>query len=230
MTNSENYNELKNLALGEGMALFGVADISSARGGFLIPEAIRNQFACAISLGFGLSRPIVETVEGMPNLHYYFHYQRANILLDQTALKVASLIQKKGYNAFPIPASQIVDWKLQLGSVSHREIARLAGHGWYGKNNLLVNGTYGSGVRYVTALTDMPLDTDKPLEGSCGACALCIDACPAKAIREDGFDRDACHAKLKEFSKIQGIGQMICGVCIKACPSKGNFESQKNRQ
>lgn len=222
----ENYNELKNLALGEGMALFGVADISGARDGFLIPEAIRNKFGSAISLGFGLSRTIVETVEGMPNLHYYFHYQRANILLDQTALKLASAIEIKGYNAFPIPASQIVDWKLQLGSVSHRDIARLAGHGWYGKSNLLINSSLGSGVRYVTVLTDMPLDMDKPSEGKCGACALCIDACPAKAIREDGFDRDACHVKLKEFSKIQGIGQMICGVCIKACQKRIRQDKQ----
>jgi epoxyqueuosine reductase QueG len=135
-------------------------------------------------------------------------------------MKITSLIQKKAFNAFPIPASQIVDWKLQLGSVSHREVARLAGHGWYGKSNLLVNGSFGSCVRYVTVLTDMPLEMDKPASGNCGACSLCIDACPANAIREDGFDRDACHVKLKEFSKIQGIGQMICGVCIKACPSK----------
>lgn len=226
MTNNENYNELKNLALGEGMSLFGVADISGVRDGFLIPETVRNKFGSAVSLGFNLSRTIVETVEGMPNQTYYFHYQRVNILLDQTALKITSFIQKKGFNAFPIPASQIVDWKLQLGSVSHREIARLAGHGWYGKSNLLVNGTYGSGVRYVTVLTDLPLDTDKPSEGNCGACSLCVNACPANAIREDGFDRDACHAKLKEFSKIQGIGQMICGVCIKACPVKSISKSE----
>ena len=212
--------QLETLALSEGMALFGVADITSARDGFIIPEALKPKFGRAVSIGYALSKSILETVEGMPNQIYYFHYQRANILLDQTCLKLSSLIEKLGFNAFPIPASQVIDWKLQLGSVSHREIARLAGHGWYGKNNLLVNKSFGSRVRYATILTDMPLEADKPAEGSCGECRQCVSACPAKAILEGGFDRDACHAKLKDFSKIQGIGQMICGVCIKECPSK----------
>ena len=114
----------------------------------------------------------------------------------------------------------MIDWQKQLGSVSHREIARLAGHGWYGRNNLLVNGRYGSRVRYVTILTDTPLSADKPVESACGPCKMCVNACPAGAIKEDGFIKDACRAKLKEFCKIQGIGQMICGVCIKACQGK----------
>jgi epoxyqueuosine reductase QueG len=114
----------------------------------------------------------------------------------------------------------VIDWQKQLGSLSHREIARLAGHGWYGRSNLLVNPRFGSRVRYTTVLTDMPLPAGKPVEGSCGECRLCVSLCPAGAIKADGFDREACHAKLKEFCKIQGIGQMICGVCIKACPGK----------
>jgi epoxyqueuosine reductase QueG len=47
-----------------------------------------------------------------------------------------------------------------------------------------------------------------------------VNACPAAAIKADGFDREACHRKLKEFTKIQRIGQMICGVCQKVCPGK----------
>ncbi len=220
MNESVNFEKLEKLALSEGMSLFGAADITAARKDFLIPPNIALKFDRAVSLGFELSGPILETVEGAPNQMYYFHYQRANILLDRTALKVASAIQKEGFNAFPIPASQVIDWQKQLGSLSHREIARLAGHGRYGKNNLLVNKRFGSRVRYATVLTDMPLEPGKPEEGSCSGCNKCMTACPAKAIKEDSFDRDACHMKLKEFSKIQGIGQMICGVCIKSCPGE----------
>ena len=220
MNEKENYGELQKLALGEGMALFGVADITLARRDFILPANISEKFDRGISLGFALSRTVLETVEGMPSQIYYFHYQRANILLDQTALKITSLIQKKGFEAFPVPASQVIDWAKQLGSVSHREIARLAGHGWYGRNNLLVNSRFGSRVRYVTVLTDMPLETGKPSADDCGACKMCVSACPAKAILENSFDLGPCRAKLKEFTKIQGIGQMICGVCIRACPGR----------
>ena len=114
----------------------------------------------------------------------------------------------------------MTDWNKQTGVLSHREFARLAGHGWYGKNNLLVNPDYGSQVRYATVLTDFPLKTDSPVNGSCGNCTLCIDACPANAISENSFNLELCSLKLKEFMKTRGIGQMICGVCIKACKGK----------
>jgi epoxyqueuosine reductase QueG len=156
MNPQENYNELKKLALTEGIALFGVADVTEIRHTFLMPEKIFALFTRGISLGFRLSRTVLQTVEDAPNQMYYFHYQRANMLLDQTALKLAARIQEMGYDALPVPASQIMDWEKQLGSLSHREIARLAGHGWYGRNNLLVNKAYGSQVRYVTVLTDLP--------------------------------------------------------------------------
>jgi epoxyqueuosine reductase len=213
----KNYSTLKETAIREGMALFGVADVTSIRDTFLLPENVIRKFPFGISLGFRLSRAVLETVVDMPNQIYYFHYQRANILLDQTALKITAWIQGQGYDALPIPASQIMDWDKQIGSVSHREIARLAGLGWYGRNNLMVNPLYGSQVRYVTILTDAPLKTDTEIAGACGACRRCVAGCPAAAITDKGFDRNACHMKLKEFTKIQRIGQMICGVCVKAC-------------
>ncbi|MEI8218060.1 MAG: hypothetical protein WCG51_03315 [Elusimicrobiota bacterium] len=213
----KNYTALKDLAHREGMALFGVADILPIRDSFLLPENTIKKFPFGISLGFRLSRSVLDTVVDMPNQIYYFHYQRTNILLDQTALKITAWIQNQGFDAFPIPASQVMDWEKQLGSVSHREIARLAGHGWYGRNNLMVNPRYGSHVRYVSILTDAPLTTDSAIPGNCGTCRQCVEICPASAIADTGFDREACHVKLKEFTKIQRIGQMICGVCVKAC-------------
>ncbi len=68
-------------------------------------------------------------------------------------------------------------------------------------------------------LTDMPLETDKPLEGDCGVCQKCLKPCPAQAIKEkkEEFDHMACFEKLKEFRKMGIVGQHICGVCVKAC-------------
>lgn len=221
MNKQENYLSLKEYGLAEGMALFGVADVTSVRDTFLIPNNVASRFPYAVSMAVRLSGAVLDTVTDAPNEIYYFHYQRANMLLDQTAFKVLARIQKMGYEGLPIPASQIVDWTKQIGSLSHREIARLAGLGWYGRNNLLVTPEFGSKVRYVTVLTDLPLAADKPREDlSCGSCAACVSLCPAKAISDKGFNRDACHLQLKEFKKIQHIGQMICGICVKVCPGK----------
>jgi len=50
-------------------------------------------------------------------------------LLDQIGLKLTGLLQRNGYRALPIPASQIVDWDTQRAHVSHKRVAELAGLG-----------------------------------------------------------------------------------------------------
>jgi Uncharacterized Fe-S protein len=220
MNEKQNYQALQRTAFAEGITLFGVADVRDINKDFLIPPETAEQLPFAVSMGIRLSRSILRTIVDAPNQSYYFHYQRVNILLDQTAIKITSAIQKEGFDAYPVPASQISDWDKQHGALSHREIARRAGLGWYGRNNLLVNEFHGAQVRYATVLTDMPLPADKPVPGGCGDCRACVSVCPAGAIKDDGFDRETCHMKLKEFTKTQKIGHMICGVCVKACGGK----------
>lgn len=225
MGTTKSFNsELRELAFKEGMALFGAADVSGINEQLLLPNNAADKFPRAAVFGYRLASGVLETLASAPNQIYYFHYQRVNILLDQTALKLAAFIQQEGFSALPVPASQVTDWQKQLGTVNHREIARLAGLGWYGKNNLLVNPQYGSQVRYATVLTDMPLETGAPSAGSCGDCAACIAACPSGAIKKDSFDLALCSEKLKDFMKTEKIGQMICGLCVKAC--KGQAKSK----
>lgn len=215
---NQNYKILQDLAYSEGASLFGVAYVKNIVDEFLLPKGIKEKFEFAISIGFRLSKSVLDTLTDRPNQIYYFHYQRVNQLLDNIALKLTSYIQSKGYQALPIPASQVVDWQNLKGVVSHIKIANLAGLGWIGKNNLLVNPKYGSQVRYATILTDISLSADKPfLENKCGNCKECIKICPAKAIGEYTFNLAACIEKLKEFMKTEKIGQMICGLCIKVC-------------
>jgi len=122
----------------------------------------------------------------------------------------------------PIPASQVVDWKEQRAHLSHRAVAVSAGLGWRGKNNLLVDPDFGSRVRLVTVLTDMPLRDDSPLTDGCGTCKRCVNACPAGALGNtpEEYRLDLCYEQLKIFSKLPGIGHNICGVCVRACPWK----------
>jgi epoxyqueuosine reductase QueG len=215
-----NYRALKKAMSGEGMALFGVADIEPVKKDIQLPEKLSAKFSAGVVFGFRLSGSVLESLEGAPNQLYYFHYQRVNLILDQAALKLTAHIQAKGYSALPVPASQVIHWEKQAGTLSHREIGRLAGFGWYGRSNLLVNPEYGSQFRLATVLTDMPLKFDKPSPGACGACELCVAACPSGAIGKDGFNLQLCREKLKDFMKTEKIGQMICGLCVKACKGK----------
>lgn len=219
-----NYMALKEMAFSLGAVVFGVADISSleAKKSVGISDEIASLgLDKAIVFGVALSRKILETIKDRPNQLYYFHYQRTNILIDHIALRLTAKIQSDGYAAFPVAASQITDWEKQIAAADHREMARRAGIGRRGRNNLIVTPQYGAGVRFGTVFTDIPLICDSPSEGDCGNCRLCIDMCPAAAIKENSFNRDACYQKLKEFMKTERIGQMICGVCVRACPSPG---------
>jgi epoxyqueuosine reductase QueG len=143
------------------------------------------------------------------------------------------VIQQEGFQALPIAASQVIDWEGQKGHVSHKAIAIAAGHGWIGRNNLLVNPLYGSQVRLVTVLTDYPLLTNEPVKANCGTCTLCITVCPARAIHEDRteFDHRGCFEKLRTFKNSGNIGHYICGICIKACTGPvEQAQERKSRQ
>jgi epoxyqueuosine reductase QueG len=218
------YNKIKEESQRWGGDLFGVADCSQIRlATYGLGAKTMNELPCGISIGIRLSDAVLEDIDDHPTLLYLHHYRQANYILDRIAFHVGALIQHMGGKALPIAASQIVDWEGQKGHLSHKGLAQAAGLGWLGKNNLIVHPEYGARIRLVSILTDLPLQTNGPLEDSCGECRKCIAVCPAGAIKEqvEEFDHLACFEKLKEFRNKYNIGQYICGVCIKACQPKG---------
>lgn len=212
--------ELEALARREGMAVFGVADMGPLRS--ILHDSIlgpSQHLPFGISIGFRLSDPIIDDIIDRPTLIYKHHYKVANYMLDRAAASIHSYIVERGYKALPLPASQVVDWEKNLGHLSHKAVAVQAGLGWIGRSALFVHPVHRARLRLATILTDMPLEPGEKREGlSCGVCRNCIEACPAGAITEEGYDRDKCAEKLREFSRMPGIGQSICGVCVKACP------------
>ncbi len=217
------YEAIKNYALQEGAALFGVsrtADLGERH--LLLPPPVMEGLDWAISMAFHLSDRVLEDILTGPTRLYFFHYQRVNVLLDELALKVTNLIQSRGWEALPIPASQIIDWETQRAHVSHKHIAQNSGIGWIGRNNLLVTSRFGSRQRLVTVLTNMPLKVDAPLPWGCKDCRACISSCPSRSIREkpEDFDHIGCYQQIKALVKAAGISQNICGLCVKACRRK----------
>ncbi len=215
-----NYEGLENFAEENGSCLFGTADVSGIKGEFkALPGESTKHLNTAVSIAFRLSRAVLCTVEDGPTQIYFQHYRQANYFLDNLGLRITEYIQRRGADAMPIPASQVIDRENQTGHLSHRKIAHLAGLGYIGRSNLLVTREFGAGVRLATVLTDYPLIAGAPVSSSCGDCRECINACPAGAIKEkkEDFERTACFRQLDFFRKKRGIGHHICGICVKAC-------------
>ncbi len=198
----------------------GIADMSLyARELVGLDPSVKSQLPRAVVFGLSLSRGVLNTVLDGPNQLYLHHYRQLNYRLDIIAYKLSREIERQGFTAMPFPASQVIDWQKQQGHISHKHVGTLAGIGWIGRNNLLVNPDFGSQMRYNTVLTDMPLVADKPAERDCGGCTACLNSCPAAAIGETPalFEHVKCYEMLSKFRKERNIGHHICGICVSAC-------------
>ena len=214
--------DLEKYCLSLEVDLFGVADIKDIKNEFLISPKVLANMDRAVCLGMRISRAALDEIEQVPTRMYFHHYRMVNIFLDQIALRAANYIQKKGYLSLAIPASQIIDWEKLSAHASHRKLGVLAGLGWVGRNNLLVNKKLGSQFRLVTILTDMPLEADKPTKEDCGLCRVCVKICPAQAIKDDPkqFEHIKCFETLREFQKKRQVDSYVCGICVNICRGK----------
>jgi epoxyqueuosine reductase QueG len=180
----------------------------------------------AVSIGVKLSDAILQTIENAPSFVYFQHYRTANALLDNIAFRLTQAIERAGYNALPVAASQSLGKaNPYYGVIPHKSVAVLSGLGFVGKSGLFLSEKYGSKVRLATVLTDMPLQAEMPvIENGCGSCELCKNACPAGAIfgeipngKERNYDPEKCSRYMKEHFQDIGRGS-VCGICIKVCP------------
>jgi epoxyqueuosine reductase QueG len=211
---------LKELVLNWGASLVGFADLGES------PINGQN-LRYAVSIAVKLSNAVLKTIDGAPSFTYFQHYRSANSLLDTITFKLTETLERSGYSAFPIAASQSLGKNNPYaGVVAHKTVAVKAGLGFVGKSGLFLSDEYGSKVRLATVLTDMPLSAEKPIrENGCGDCTACMRACPAGAIfgelpttdGERNFDAEKCSKYMKEHFQDIGRGS-VCGVCIKVCP------------
>jgi epoxyqueuosine reductase len=105
-----------------------------------------------------------------------------------------------------------------------------AGLGWIGKHTNLITEEYGSWVFIGELLLNLELEYDREeIADQCGACTLCLDACPTGAIVEPYVvDSNLCisHATIESrapemraevATKLEGW-LYGCDICQDVCP------------
>jgi epoxyqueuosine reductase len=117
-----------------------------------------------------------------------------------------------------------------------REAAVRGGVGFYGKNTMLITRRHGSWVVLGTIVTDVELDPTPPLDTDCGACRICIDACPTGALDDPGtLDATRClsywtqaPAAIPEPYRAE-LGPQVygCDICQDVCPWNRGVEKRR---
>lgn len=136
---------------------------------------------------------------------------------------VAKRIKASGYSTKVISAAggKWIDGegrKEQVGFISLKHAAEIAGLGVIGKNYLLTNPQYGNLIWLSAVLTNAKLIPDKKIKLSamCRGCNKCVEACPVKALDEiTSFGKKGCSSHYKiENGKLR----IKCFLCRTVCP------------
>ncbi len=117
--------------------------------------------------------------------------------LSRIGYRLSRFLEQNGFlgatvhPAYPVEMSS--ETRGLVGDFSLRHAAAAAGLGFIGRNNLLITSQFGPRVRLAAVITDANLEsTGWPIEKNCGACAICVEKCPAKAISSEGVDLRRC--------------------------------------
>jgi epoxyqueuosine reductase len=217
--------QLEEFCVDHGADLFGAGDLAPAREAIVAQGGpLVEPFPRAVSLGMRLSDDIVDAHD--PNqkhresLYWHHIYDVVSTSLNFLAYDVGRWLNAKGFRALPVPASLPYNLAKLEGVFSHKLGAHLAGLGWIGKSCLLLTREFGPRVRFVTVLTDAPLDTGSPVDHPCGECRVCVEACPVKAFTGVEFrPEEPLRARFDAPKCSEYRRDHACGVCVSTCPT-----------
>ena len=179
----------------------------------VLPPGAVGEYSCVVLFGKALSKDYVNAMRtgGQTKTKEVFNTERK---MDALAIKIAEQLEAEGYKSVG---------KLKTGVLPHKTVALRAGLGFIGKNNLLITKPYGCALMLGKVLTTAPFITMSTAreEPQCGACNVCVDACPTKALlgttwsvttsREEILTRKLC---------------TLCLQCMVQCPHTVSYANK----
>jgi epoxyqueuosine reductase QueG len=177
--------------------------------------------------------------EGLASAEWARAYEETNAMFIRLNRHLINMLESNGFTA-AVPVEALVFDRVNITCRwSQRHVARLAGLGTFGLNNMLITKS-GCCGRYNSVITNMAIEHDGPLKeeyclykrnNSCGACVL---KCPTGALTKTGFDRVKCFEQCmlnagvhrgygnsytsKAGEEPEESGSDVCGKCLIGVP------------
>ncbi|MCH4166863.1 MAG: hypothetical protein LKF74_01310 [Megasphaera sp.] len=188
---------------------------------------------------FTKAMALTNAKEGLSSPEWAVAYEETNAMFGELNDYIIALVRSWGYKAAVSREATTFDRKYLISNWSQRHIARVAGLGTFGLNNMLITkvgccGRYSTVVTNLDVVPDEPLHEEYCLYKSQGLCGLCVEHCPSGALTVNGYDRKKCfQVCLQNAEKYKNIGSSytnesndspnsagseVCGKCVVAVP------------
>ncbi len=186
------------------------------------PFSILPNAKSIIGFGIKVPRGLYNAMDGKRQYYNYTNLGVKYIdetFAEIFLLKMGQLIENAGYDAclqrsvpgFKVKGDKTTNpevnriYELQFASavedgkpvpdviIDYNKAAVVCGLGSVGLHNKVIVPKYGTFMRFVYIITDLPLEFDKPYtQQLCDNCGLCMQSCPGNAINNDGLDTWQC--------------------------------------
>lgn len=197
----------------------------------MMPQDILPEATVVISYFLPFTEKIYNSNKApeLPSDEWADSYWYTNEFFNVLNKHLIEYLAERGYKAAYSPNASVFKDTECVSRWSQRHIARLAGLGTFGINNMLITDS-GCCGRYCSLVTNLDVETDAPkTEEYClykknNSCGLCVKKCPAHALTPEGFDRFVCHDLLQKNGKLfpkhirNGKGVDVCGKCLIELP------------
>ena len=153
-----------------------------------------------------------------PSAEWVRAYTLTNRMAVGINSSIVDLVEDLGHRASaPVDIGQIGTYSRW----SQRHVARIAGLGSFGMNNMLISekgccGRYYSVVTDVEVIPDSPFEEERCTFKRTGRCGICMRRCVGSTLGAEGFDRDACNRICSDNEDRHG--ESVCGKCVVGLP------------
>ena len=183
-------DKIREYALALGADVVGFASIDDYENtGAVDPEKILPKVKSLVVLGYreingavesGNDRTMMASRMSSMDFSLKNNYRLSRHIEDEFGVKAASV-------PVSYPMTMNPPGGIPAGDISLRHAAIAAGLGVFGRHNIVINPKLGSRIIFTAVLTELALVSDPPVkEELCTQCGLCVEACPAGALDEEG--------------------------------------------